>query len=147
MICRNTLNALSDQLCKPKSSSSALSASASEKAPFQGTFTSVTGRVRDSLPMLHTPNATPRGTFWRSSPALPNFEGDLWRSSAAITTLTLHASAETLHTSDPVFTIIENSRGWGGRCGARPHRERLREPMNEQKRLKDLCPLSRAAED
>ena len=103
MICRNTLNALSDQLCKPKSSSSALSASASEKAPFQGTFTSVTGRVRDSLPMLHTPNATPRGTFWRSSPALPNLEGDLWRSSAAITR----------HTSRPFHLlgiVIHHSR-------------------------------------
>jgi hypothetical protein len=56
------------------------------------------------------------------------------------------------HTSGPVFTTIENSRGRGGRCGDRPHQEQLRdptdsEPMNEQRRLEDLCPLSRAAGD
>ena len=64
----------------------------------------------------------------------------MWRSSTAI---------PNVHSSDFVFANRVNSRGRGGECDAGSHWVRLREPKNEQKRLKEreASPPSRAAED
>ena len=63
----------------------------------------------------------------------------------------MHKIAHSVMTiaTKPVLTNSENSRGWGGKCGAGPHWVRLQEPKNEQKRLREgeTPTLRRAAED